>query len=111
MNKLQDAIVILVTAKDEAQAQDISHRLLEKKLIACSNVTYPVSSFFWWAGKIDKAKEALLVMKSLAVHLDAIIREVKAAHSYDVPEILALPVIGGNADYLKWVAESVEKTS
>jgi periplasmic divalent cation tolerance protein len=67
-----------------------------------------VHSRFWWQGKIDSADEALLVVKTKAALLDEIIKLVKENHSYEVPEIVALPIVGGNRDYLKWIDNQTE---
>jgi periplasmic divalent cation tolerance protein len=100
-------ITVLVTAKDKAQARKIARRLLEAKLIACANIVEGVESLFWWQGKIDSATEALLILKTRRSLLKKIILEVKATHSYDTPEVIAMPIIGGSADYLKWIDTSV----
>ena len=99
-------IVILVTAKDEAQANKIVEKLVEEKLIACANIVPGIRSIFRWQGKVDRADEVLLVLKSRRRHFPAIVKAVKALHSYDVPEVIALPIVEGNKDYLKWLRES-----
>ena len=101
-------VVVLVTAKDVAEAQKIAKGLLEAKLVACANLVFEVQSFFRWQGKIDKANEVLLVLKAPADKFTEIIKKVKSLHSYDVPEVIALPIIAGNEDYLKWLDESVK---
>ena len=100
-------IVVLITAKDALEAKTISDQLLEKKLIACANIVEGVQSVFWWQGKIDQAKETLIILKSKQDLFKKIVKTVKAHHSYEVPEIIALPIIDGNPDYLKWIHESV----
>ena len=102
------SIVIFVTTKNTEEAQNISQTLVKKKLIACANIISGVKSIFWWAGKVDRANETLLVIKSQKRLLNQIIATVKKIHSYDCPEIIALPIIGGNKDYLKWVKDSVK---
>ena len=102
-------IVVLVTAKDAAEAERISRKLLDKKLIACVNIVKGVRSLFWWQGKVDQSDEVLLIIKSQQVLFGKIVETVKAVHSYDVPEILALPVIEGNQDYLAWMDASIKK--
>jgi periplasmic divalent cation tolerance protein len=67
-----------------------------------------VSSFFWWQGKVDSAQESLLIVKTKASVLNQIVNLVKEHHSYDVPEIIALPIIGGNRDYLEWLGKEVK---
>lgn len=101
-------IVVLVTAKDTEEAQKISRKLLEGKLAACVNIVKGVRSLFWWQGKVDQADEALLVIKTQQERFPEIVSAVKSAHSYDVPEIIALPIIDGNKDYLTWIDESVK---
>jgi len=100
-------IIIFITASSFAEAQKISEGLLKEKLIACANITREVKSFFWWEGKLDNAEEVLLILKSRRKLLPKIIKTVKSLHSYQVPEIIALPIIGGNKDYLQWVGDSI----
>jgi len=99
-------IIILITCPGEKEAKRICRALLNAKLAACVNIIKAVESFFWWQGKIDTAKEALLVVKSKRVKLAAIIKLVKSIHSYQVPEIIALPIIGGIKSYLSWIDDS-----
>ena len=100
-------MVVFITAKDRAEAKTISDQLLEKKLIACANIVEGVESVFRWKGKIDQAKETLIILKSKQSLFKEIVKTVKAHHSYEVPEIIALPIVEGNPDYLKWIDESV----
>ena len=101
-------IVVFVTVPDNDQAQGLGRALLEQKLIACVNIVPKVDSLFWWEGKIDRAEECLLIMKTLRTAFPALVEAVKARHSYSVPEILALPVIAGQDDYLAWIEETVQ---
>ena len=100
-------IVIFITAKDKLEAKAISDRLLQDKLIACANIIDGVQSVFWWQQKIDEAQEVLLVLKSRRDFFEKIVRTVKSLHSYEVPEIIALPIVDGNPDYLRWIDESL----
>jgi len=105
--KTAQHIVIFITAKNRAEAEKIAGRLLEAKLIACANILDGVRSMFWWQGKIDRAEEALVVLKTRRSLFKKIVLEVKAVHSYNTPEVIAMPVIEGSADYLKWIDASV----
>ena len=96
-------IIILITTKNGREANRIATTLVEKKLIACANIIKDVRSIFRWKGKIDKADEALLILKSKKRCFTEIVKVVKKYHSYDVPEIIALPIIDGNRDYLNWI--------
>lgn len=100
-------IVIFITASSRKEAGTISQGLVENKLAACVNLVPGVCSVFSWKGKIERAKEILLIAKSTKARLAKIIRFVKANHSYDVPEIIALPIIGGSTAYLEWLHASV----
>ncbi|MCA9400838.1 MAG: divalent-cation tolerance protein CutA [Candidatus Omnitrophica bacterium] len=101
-------IVIFITAKDEREAKKITNRLIDKGLIACGNIIPAITSIFFWQGKVDEESEALLILKTKKERFASIVKEVKKMHSYDVPEIIAIPIIDGNEDYLKWVDESVQ---
>jgi len=100
--------VVLVTAKDRAEARHIGERLVEERLVACANVVPGVDSTYWWKGKVERASEALLLMKTSSEKLDRLISRVKELHSYEVPEVLALPIERGSPEYLKWLKESLE---
>lgn len=67
-----------------------------------------ISSRFWWQGKLESSEESLLIVKTRASALDEIVSLVKKHHGYDVPEVIALPIIGGNEDYLGWVGKEVK---
>lgn len=100
--------IVFITAKDNEEAKRIAQGLLKEKLIACANIIPGVQSMFWWEGKIDEAGEALLILKTKRSLIKKVIKTVKVLHSYQVPEVIALPIIEGNKDYLKWVNESVK---
>jgi periplasmic divalent cation tolerance protein len=94
---------VLVTTADKLEAEKITRRLLETKLIACANIIAPVSSHFHWAGKVESTEECLLLMKSRKDLFEKIVETVKELHSYEVPEILALPIVNGSKAYLDWM--------
>lgn len=107
---MTDKVVILVTAGSLRQARKIARRLVEQKLAACVNITPPVQSVYRWEGKVETAKEFLLVIKSTRELFDPIKAEVLKLHSYATPEIICLPIVDGSAEYLRWLEESVRKT-
>ena len=98
-----DYIVILVTAKDKQEAEKITQALLDKHLIACGNIIGPVTSFFYWMGKVDRAEECLVVMKSRVDLFEEVAEHVRGLHSYEVPEVLALPIVEGSRAYFDWM--------
>jgi len=99
-------IVVLITAKNLAEAKKISKALVAKKLVACANIIKDIESFFWWEGKADSAKETLLILKTQKRCFLKIVKAVKELHSYSVPEIIALPIAYGEKKYLKWIKDS-----
>jgi periplasmic divalent cation tolerance protein len=98
-------IIAVVTTASKREAEKIVRHLLDDKLIACANIIGPVSSLFHWSGKIEVAEEYLIVMKSRGDLFEKLSEGVKALHSYKVPEILALPVVKGSAEYLGWLGD------
>lgn len=103
---MNDHLVVLVTTESEAQARRIARRLLQNKLAACVNFM-PISSMFLWQGAIQEEEEVLMIIKTRTETFDALMSAVKAAHSYDVPEIIGLPVALGSRQYLKWIDDEV----
>ena len=100
-------IVIFITAADAEEARQISRLLLERRKAACINIVARVDSLFWWEDKLDSAQESLLIIKTKTSLLPEITDLVKGAHSNAVPEIIALPIIGGNQEYLQWIDDNV----
>ena len=101
-------IVIYVTVENLEQANKISSTLVEQKLAACVNIIDQVDSIYSWKGKIEQAKEKLLMIKTRKELFAKVSDAVKALHSYEVPEIIALPIIEGNSDYLDWIDKTTD---
>ncbi len=101
--------IVVVTCPSVALARKIARAVVEKRLAACVNTLLsPVESVYTWKGKVERAREYLLVMKTTVRKLSELEREVKKLHSYDVPEFLVLPVVGGSKEYLSWLATCVK---
>ena len=100
-------IVVVVTTSTKREATKIIQSLLKERLIACANIIGPISSLFWWEDKIDEATEFLILMKSHSKLFDKLSKKVKEIHSYEVPEILALPILKGSSSYLNWLEETL----
>lgn len=105
---MKEYIVIFITTPSDEEAQRIANALVEEKKAACVNILRDLRSLFWWEGKVDSASEALLIVKTKERFLDSIVKLVKGLHTYTVPEIIAIPIIGGNPEYLRWIDESLE---
>jgi len=100
-------VVILVTAKDKKEAERIARGLLEARLIACANIIEGVQSLFWWQGKIDESREVMLMIKTKKSCFKKVSVTIKSLHSYQTPEIIALPIVEASQDYLGWINASV----
>jgi periplasmic divalent cation tolerance protein len=101
-------VVVLVTCGSRAEARRIAREVVARRLAACANLPEtPVQSVYRWKGKVEKAREFLLLIKTSARRLPALQAEVERLHSYDVPEFIALPIIGGSPAYLAWLEKCV----
>lgn len=98
-------IQVMTAIYDEKKAEKIGEHLLKKKLAGCVQIIGPVSSEYWWEGKIVKDKEWLILIKTSQNLYKKVEKEIKAVHSYSVPEILATPVLDGSKDYLDWLTK------
>lgn len=101
-------IVVLITASSADEATGIGRVLVHERLAACANLIPVIASTYWWQGTVEEAGEALLMLKTRDDLLEAILRRVRELHSYTVPEVIALPILGGNPDYLRWIDDSVQ---
>jgi len=99
--------VVLVTARDQGEAQRIAEQVVNERLAACVNIVPGVSSTYVWRGEVERAGEVLLLMKTSREKLDYLFKRVKELHSYEVPELLALPIERSSPEYLKWLEESL----
>jgi len=105
---MTDKIVVLVTCGSAKEARKIARAVVEKRLAACANIlTSPVQSVYRWKGRVESAKEFLLIIKSTKAGFPKLKAEVTRLHSYDVPEIIALPIASGASNYLTWISNSV----
>src|SRR5262249_1541617 len=103
--------VVLTTCGSLKETRKIARQVVSKRLAACvSVVRSPVESFYTWKGKLENAREYLLVMKTTAKQLSELEREVKALHGYEVPEFIAVPITEGSRKYLDWLREGAANT-
>ena len=100
---MSERLVVLMTAGSREEAEKIANALVAEMLAACVNVLPGVTSVYRWEGAVQRDQEWLLVAKSTRQVLDALVRCVQALHSYDLPEVIALPVVGGSEAYLRWI--------
>ena len=103
---MTDVRVVLITCKDGDQADRIARGLIHGKLAACVNLLPQVRSLYVWQGKLEEAREVLLMAKTQAHLVGRLEAKVRSEHSYDCPEIISMPVDQGFEPYLAWVRES-----
>lgn len=103
-----EPIVVLVTAADVAEASKLAEMLVEAKLAACVQVLPPMQSVYRWKGTIERATEILLIAKTERAKFEEVERQVLKIHSYETPEIVALPITAGSAPYLEWLIASLD---
>ena len=104
------AILVLTQLPDRASAQALARMLVEQRLAACVSVGAPADSLYHWRGEIETAQEVPVAIKTRAGRYAAVEAAIRARHPYELPEILAVPVVDGLARYLDWIAdETVEK--
>jgi periplasmic divalent cation tolerance protein len=109
---MTDKIVVLVTCANRAEAKRIGRALVEARLGACANIlTAPVHSVYRWKGKVETAEETLMLIKTSRKQFPRLRDKICSLHSYEVPEIIALPVAGGLGAYLAWIGENVGRQS
>ncbi len=105
---LSEYIVVYITVSGEEEAAGLARALVESKLAACANIISSVRSIYSWQGNVEDDKELLMIIKTQRHLFDRLAAKVREIHSYDVPEIIALPIIAGSPDYLKWLHESTD---
>jgi len=105
---MAECVQVLTTAGSEAEAERISAALVEGRLAACVQVLGPVASRYRWGGEVEEAREWQCLAKTTAALYPRVEEAIRAAHSYEEPEIVAMPIVAGSPGYLAWIEESVE---
>src|SRR4026208_1480329 len=106
-----DAIIVFMTASNGEEAARLADMLVGAHLAACVQILPEMESVYRWQGKIERAAEILLLAKTTRSKFEELEREVRALHSYETPEIIALPIVAGSTPYLEWLTESVKLPS
>jgi periplasmic divalent cation tolerance protein len=100
---MKDYVQVVTTTETETDARTIARAVVKQRLAGCTQVVGPITSVFWWQGQIEMAEEWLCVIKSRRDLYPALEQSILAVHPYDVPEILAIPVVAGSKGYLEWL--------
>jgi periplasmic divalent cation tolerance protein len=103
------AVAVFITAANAREARRLAAVLVAEKLAACVSDAGTVRSVYRWKGRVERARERLLIAKTVRARLRDLTARVKALHAYDVPEIVALPIVGGNPAYLAWVERETDQ--
>jgi periplasmic divalent cation tolerance protein len=106
---MESYIQVTTTTDKREDAEKIAFALVEKKIAACTQIVGPITSIYRWKGNIETAEEWLCVIKSRKPLYEEIEKTIKAVHSYEVPEIIAVPIVAGSEDYLKWLRGDLAK--
>lgn len=105
------AAMVYITCENEAQARRIGRTLVSERLAACVNVLPGMTSLYWWRDEVQEASEAVLVAKTRQSLAEALAARVGELHSYDVPCVVVLPILGGNPEFLRWMEEQTRTDS
>ena len=110
MSKKAEHLLVLSTCPGSISAKKIAQDLVVEKLAACVSIVPGVQSFFSWVGKVDNANELLLIIKTTENNYVALEKRLKKLHPYELPEIIAVPILTGSAEYLNWISTNTEKS-
>ena len=106
--KQEKFIQVITTADSRKTLEKIADVLVEEKLAACAQITEKIKSVYKWKGKTEKADEYMCLIKTKASLYNAVEKKIKELHNYDVPEIIALPIVAGSAEYFDWIDKSLK---
>ncbi|MGE5840583.1 MAG: divalent-cation tolerance protein CutA [Deltaproteobacteria bacterium] len=102
-------VQVFTTVEKREDADRIASIVVSKRAVACAQIMGPIRSTYWWKGKVEEAWEWLVMMKTRKDLYSSLEKEIRAAHPYEVPEIIALPIVAGSKPYLQWIEEETEK--
>ncbi len=106
---MEEYVVVYVTASNKEEAKKIGEALVKERLAACVNIYPEIESIYWWQGKVEESGEAALILKTRRSLVPKVIERVKQLHSYTAPCIIALPIVEGYEDFLKWIESETQR--
>ena len=104
-----DARLIYITTDGPDEARKIGRALVEARLAACANIIDPMTSLYWWDGKVQEGRETILIAKTTVANVDGVTEKVRNLHSYDCPCVVSLPIETGNPAFLDWIEAETAK--
>jgi len=102
-------LIVFVTSPNYKEAEKLARGIISERLAACVNIIDNITSIYWWKNNVEKDKEVLLIIKTHMRVFKKLVEYIKRNHSYEVPEIIAMPIIAGYADYLEWIMKEVKE--
>ena len=108
---MSEFIQVSTTVKSKEKADKIAETLLAERVAGCVQILGPVKSSYWWEGRIEHAREWICFIKAKASDYGRIESSIKRMHNYDIPEVIALPILRGNSDYLDWINRETRRRS
>lgn len=106
---IEEYIQVFTTTERREDAEKIAKALVEKRLAGCTQILGPVLSVYWWKDKIETTQEWLCFIKSKKELYEELEKAIKEIHPYEIPEIVAMPIVAGSKDYLKWLSDELKK--
>ena len=106
---MEEYVLVYVTASNKEEAKKIGEALVKERLAACVNIYPEIESIYWWQGKVEESGEAALILKTRRSLVPKVIERVKQLHSYTAPCIIALPIVEGYEDFLKWIESETQR--
>ena len=102
-------LIVFVTSPNYEEAEKLARGIISERLAACVNIVDNITSIYWWKNNVEKDKEVLLIIKTHMRVFKKLVEYIKNNHSYEVPEIIAMPIIAGYANYLEWIMKEVKE--
>ena len=102
---MHEFVLITTTSGDHAVAEQIAAELVDRRLVACAQISPPVRSVYRWQGKVEFTEEVVLQLKTTVQQVDAVKQAIDELHPYDVPEVIVVPIVDGSDSYLQWVRD------
>jgi periplasmic divalent cation tolerance protein len=106
---MAEYIQVSMTVEKKEDAQRIGREAVESRLAACVQISGPITSLYWWKGRIEETEEWLCLLKTQKRLFEELVSKLRALHPYEVPEVVAVPLVAGSADYLRWIDQEVKK--
>lgn len=107
---MTDYLTVLTTTDAQEAAGALAESAVNARVAACAQIVGPITSVYWWEGKVQREQEWQIIFKTTAELYDALETHIKAEHTYDVPEVIAGPIVAGNPDYLRWLSEETRES-